>query len=90
MSKGILSQKNTGEKVLSVISAICSITIIILACMQIFRVWENAINVLEPILGILILIQAIQNWKKNKVVAILNLCVSIFIFLVCIFIFIIK
>ena len=90
MSKGILSQKNTGEKVLSVISAICSIIIIILACMQIFNIWKNAINVLEPILGIFILIQAIQNWKKNKVVAILNLCVSIFIFLVCIFIFIIK
>lgn len=90
MNKGILSQKNTGEKVLSVISAICSIIIIVLACMQIFTIWENTINVLEPILGILILIKVIQNWKKNKVVAILNLCVSIFIFLVCIFIFIIR
>lgn len=88
MNKGILIQKNTGEKVLSVISAICSIIIIVLSCMQIFSIWEDAINVVEPLLGIVILIQAIQNWKKNKVVAILNLCVSIFIFLVCIFIFI--
>lgn len=90
MNKGILSQKNTGEKVLSVISDICSIVIIVLACMYIFGIWKNAINVLEPILCILILIQAIQKWRKNKVVAILNLCVSIFIFLVCIFRFIIR
>ena len=89
MSKGLLSQKN-GVKALSVISAICSIIIIILACMQIFSIWENAINVLEPMLGVLIMIQAIRNWKKNKVVAIFNLCVSIFIFLVCIFILIIR
>lgn len=90
MNKGILSKKNTKEKVLSVISAICSISIIVLACMQIFSIWDNAINVLEPILGVLILIQAIQYWKKNKVVAIFNLCAAIFIFLVTIFIFIIS
>lgn len=89
MSKGRLSQKNR-VKALSVISAICSIIIIVLAFMQIFSIWENAINVLEPMLGVLILIQAIRNWKKNRVVAILNLCVSIFIFLVCISIIIIK
>lgn len=89
MSKGRLSQRN-GVKALSIISAICSIIIIVLAFMQIFSIWENAINVLEPMLGVLILIQAIRNWKKNRVVAILNLCVSIFIFLVCISIIIIK
>lgn len=90
MNRGKLSRKKVVEKLLFVISAICSITIIILVCMQILSIWEEAINIVEPLLGIVILIQSIQNWKKNKVVAVFNLCVSIFIFLVCIFIFIIR
>ena len=88
--RDIWSQKQTYEKVLSVMGIICSIIIIILACMQILGIWKTAINVFEPLLGMLMLIQAIQNWKKNKVVAIFSLCVAIFIFLVTIFIFVIR
>ena len=85
MIKDAWSQESTGKKVLSIISVICSIIIIVLAGMQILGVWENAVNVFEPLLGVVLLIQAIQNWKKNKVVATVNLCASIFIFLVSIF-----
>ncbi|WP_322545875.1 MULTISPECIES: DUF3953 domain-containing protein [Clostridium] len=88
--RNIWNQKQTNEKVLSVLGIICSISIIILACMQILVIWKTAINVFEPLLGVLILIQAIQNWKKNKVVAIFSLCAAIFIFLVAIFIFVIR
>lgn len=89
-SKDIWSQEQTSEKVLTVISSICSISIIILACMQILGTWKNAIDVFEPLLGVVILIQAIQNWRKNKKVAIFSLCAAIFIFLVSIFIFVIR
>lgn len=88
--RDIWSQKQTDEKVLSVISSICSISIIILACMQILGVWKTAINVFEPLLGVLMLIQAIQNWKKNKVVAIVSLCAAILILGFSIFIFVIR
>ena len=88
--KDIWSQKQTYEKVLSVIGIICSLSIIILGGMQILGIWKTAINVFEPLLGVLMLIQAIQYWKKNKVVAIFSLCVAIFIFLVAISIFVIR
>lgn len=88
--RDIWSQKQINEKVLSVISSICSISIIILACMQIFGVWKTAANVFEPLLGVLMLIQAIQNWKKNKVVAIVSLCAAILILGFSIFIFAIR
>jgi uncharacterized membrane protein YiaA len=89
-SRDMRSQKQTDEKVLSVVSRICSISIIILVCMQILGIWKTAINVFEPLLGVLMLIQAIQNWEKNKVVAILGLCAAILIFLVAIFIVVIR
>lgn len=86
----VWSQKQKYEKVLSVMGIICSVSIIILAFMQIFGIWKTAANIFEPLLGILLLIQAIQNWKKNKSVAIFSLCVAIFIFLVSIIIFVLR
>ena len=79
------NQKQTDEKVLSVIGIICSTSILIVGSMQISGVWKTAINIFEPLLGLLMLIQAIQSWEKDKVVAIFSLCASIFIFLVSIF-----
>lgn len=86
----IWSQNQTDKKILNIISSICSISIIILVVMQILGVWKTAINVFEPLLGVLMLTQAIKNWKKNKVVATLSLCAAILIFLVGIIIFTIK
>ena len=88
--RDILSKKQVDEKVLNIISSICSIIIIILVFMQILGIWKTAINVFEPLLGVLMLIQASRNWKKNKVVAILSLCAAILSFLVGIIIIVIK
>lgn len=84
------SQKQTDKNVLKIMSNICSISIIILVFIQILGIWKNAIYVFEPLLGVLMLIQAIQNWKKNKLVTILSLCAAILIFLVTIFIFVTR
>ena len=86
----IWSQNQTDKKSLNIILSICSISIIILVVMQILGVWKTAINAFEPLLGVIMLIQAIQNWKKNRVVAIISLCAAILTFLVGIIIFAIK
>lgn len=88
--RDIWRQNQTDKRILNIISSICSISIIILVVMQILGVWKTAINAFEPLLGVLMLTQAIQNWKKNKVVAILSLCAAILTFLVVIIIFAIK
>jgi hypothetical protein len=88
--KNIWSQKQTYEKVLFVMGIICSISIMILAGMHILGIWKTAINVFQPLMGVLMLIQGIQYWKKYKVVAIFSLCVALFIFLVSISIFVIR
>jgi len=46
-----MDSKKADEKVLSLISTICSIIIIVLvSCRQIFGMWENAIILFEPFL----------------------------------------
>ena len=54
-----------------------------------FWYMENAMNVFQPLLGILTLIQAIENWGENKKVAMLSLFAAIFIFITSILLFVI-
>ena len=84
------NKKQTDEKVLSIIGTTCAISIIILASIQILGIWNAAINIVEPLLGVLMLIQTIQNWNKNKTTAILSLLTTILIFSFLIFTLIIK
>lgn len=74
------------NKFISFSTIILSICIIVLAAVQLFGYCDNAINVFEPLIGVVLLLQAIQNWKTNKTTAIISLCASLFIFGVAIFI----
>lgn len=67
-------------KILSIIGIIITIAIIILAFMQILNIWEN--DIFEPLLGILMIIQAIENWNINRKLSYYSLFVAIFIFIV--------
>lgn len=79
-------QKTIFMKILTIVGIIISITIVILAFMQIFNVWHRAIYLMEPLLGVLMLIQTIENWKTNKVSAYCSLGAAIFVFAVAVFI----
>ncbi|MBU3146326.1 hypothetical protein [Clostridium sp. CF012] len=84
------SKKQTDEKVLSVLSNICSISIIIFVCTQILGIWKTEADVIVPLIGVSALIQAIQNWKKNKEVDKVSVCAMILALVFSIFEFIIK
>ncbi|MBW9154085.1 hypothetical protein KTC97_15360 [Clostridium estertheticum] len=84
------SKKQTDEKVLSVLSDVCSISIIIFVCTQILGVWKIETDVFVPLLGVSMLIQAIQYRKKNKEVAKGHLLVAILALVYSIFEFLIK
>ena len=70
------------EKIAFVLGSLCSVSVIILAALQLFGTWEKAINIFEPLLGVLMVTQAVLQWRRNKAVAVFSLCVAIFIFVV--------
>jgi len=84
------SKKQTDEKVMFVLSNICSISIIIFVCTQILGIWKTEADVMVPLLGVSMLIQSIQNWKKNKEVAKGSLLAGILALGFSIFEFVIK
>ena len=80
------NKKTIPFKILTIFGLIISVTIIVLALMQVFNVWDKAINVFEPLLGVLMIIQLIENWQTNRTTAYFSLFVAIFIFIVAIII----
>lgn len=70
------------EKIASILGGICSVSIIILASLQLLDIWDKAICIFEPLLGVLMVTQGVLQWNKNKTLVVISLCVAIFIFIV--------
>lgn len=75
--------RNTiSDTAMSIIRIVASLGVIICSLLQLFDVWENAVNISIPLIGAVLLIQAIQEWKKQRGIAIFCLC-SAAIVLIC-------
>ena len=70
----------TRDRIINVLIIILSVAVIVLAALQLLGIWEDSINVYEPLIGIVLLLQAIYHREKNRSVAIISLCAAGFIF----------
>ena len=74
--------KMTGkDKVLTIIRLITSILVIVFALLQLLKIWDKAIYVAAPLVGVVLLVQGIQEFKDNRSVALVSFGCSIFIFI---------
>lgn len=73
--------------ILTIMGVICAISIISLAIIQLLGLFYKAIYIYEPLLGVLMIIQTIQNWSKNRNLALISLFSAIFIFIIATIIF---
>ncbi len=74
------------EKILRISTAVLSAAVICLAALQLLGVWENAILVYEPLMGIIMLLQSVQYWNKDRKVAAFQLCAALFVLGVAVYI----
>ena len=70
------------EKVIFVIGMMTAVTVVVLALLQLFNVWEDAAYLYMPMMAVLMLVQAFDNRKKSRGLVILSLSVAAFIGLV--------
>lgn len=71
--------------IVNILIIVLSGAVVVLAALQLLGIWEDSIKVYEPLIGIVLLLQAFCHWKKNRTVAIISLCAAGFIF-VCAFV----
>lgn len=67
------------EKTVTAIEIVLSIAVIILASLQLLRIADNLTAIYVPLSGGVMLLQAVDNWKRSKAVSIFSFCAFIFI-----------
>lgn len=69
---------SASEKILFVARAVLSACVIVFSALQLLNIWRNSIQLTVPLLGIIMVIQTIQEWKYHRVSAIICLIAAIF------------
>lgn len=75
---------NKLEKVMTVLTMLYCVCMIVMAALHFAGITELPVYIAYIFLGILMLIQAVNNWKKSRAVAIFSLCAAVIIFAVAI------
>ena len=75
-----MSAKQT--KILIILISISSVTVVVFCLLKIFGIWENALYVSEPMMGIVLALHAVQRWKTNRWVAVLLAIAAVCMFVV--------
>ena len=83
--KASWSSMTTRDRNINALIIILSVAVIVLAALQLLGIWENSINVNEPLIGVVLLLQAKLFWKKNRKIAVIQLCAAGFV-LICAFV----
>ena len=68
------------DKFMLSVRIVASILVVALVSLQLLGVWDKAINLAAPLMGVVLLIQSVQEWKEHRGVAIFGLCAALFIF----------
>ena len=74
------NQGTAKDKALAVVRIVASVCVLILAVLQLTGVWDRANNLTMPLMGAVLLLQAVQEWKRQRGVAVFLLCAASFIF----------
>lgn len=77
-------------KVVTIISILASLSVVVLAVLQIFDIWNQAINVFMPLMGVTMLCQSYMQWNNSRKVAYFSLGTAVFIFICSIVVFFVK
>lgn len=75
------NDKSNADRVLFISNITVSVAVIVTAMLQLFDIWSKAINVCCPLMGVMMVLQAIREWKLHRGVAVFSLCCAAFIFI---------
>ena len=78
------------HKVVTIISILASLSVVVLAVLQMFNVWDQAINVFMPLMGVTMLCQSYMQWNNSRKVAYFSIGTAVFIFICAIIVFFVK
>ena len=78
------------QKIVTILSILISLSVVVLAVLQMFEIWNQAINICVPLMGITMLCQAYIQWNTNRKVAYFSIGTAVFVFICAIGVFFVK
>ena len=75
------------HKIVMIVSIIASLSVVVLSLLQIFDVWDPAINICIPLMGIVMLCQAYTQWNVSRKVSYFSIGTAAFVFICAIVVF---
>ena len=78
------------HKIVTVVSIIVALAVIVLAILQMFDIWTQAINLCVPLMGVNLLCQTYIQWNTSRKTAYFSLGRAAFVFACAIAVFFIK
>ena len=71
---------SASEKFLFIARTALSACVIIFSALQLLNIWTDSIWLTVPLLGAIMVIQTIQEWKYHRTTATMSLVAAIFLF----------
>ena len=78
------------HKIVTGVSIIVALAVIVLAILQMFDIWTQAINLCVPLMGVNLLCQTYIQWNTSRKTAYFSLGCAVFVFACAIAVFFIK
>lgn len=78
------------QKIVTILTILVSLSVVVLAVLQMFDIWNQAINICVPLMGITMLCQAYIQWNTNRKVAYFSIGTAVFVFICAIVVFFVK
>ena len=78
------------HKIVTAISIIVALSVVVLAILQIFDIWTQAINLCVPLMGVNLLCQTYIQWDTSRKSAYFSLGCAVFLFACAVAVFFIK
>ena len=78
------------HKIVTVVSIIVALAVIVLAILQMFDIWTQAINLCVPLMGVNLLCQTYIQWNTSRKTAYFSLGCAVFVFACAIVVFFLK
>ena len=75
------------HKIVTVVSIIVALAVIVLAILQMFDIWTQAINLCVPLMGVNLLCQTYIQWNTSRKAAYFSLGCAVFVFVCAIAVF---
>ena len=73
------TERSTKDRILNLARIVTSLLVVVFSLLQLFAVWDRGMHVAVPLMGVNELLSSIQEWNKNRGLAIFGLCCGIFL-----------